>query len=81
MFPKILSLSKIYLSFPITNAYSVRSLSALKRLKSWLRNSMGQKRLSNVDLLNIESDEADKLSNEKILEIFVSKKNRKLKFF
>lgn len=81
MFPTIFILFRIYLTFPISNANSERTFSALKRLKNWLRNSMGQERLSNVALLNIESEEADKLEINQLIEIFSSRKNRRIKFF
>ena len=80
IFPTIFLLFRIYLIFPITNANAERSFSALKRLKTWLRNSMGQERLSSIALLNIESEEAEKLCCEKIVDEFALKKNRKLKF-
>ena len=53
-FPNIFILLKIYLSVPISSAECERSFSSLKRLLNWLRNSMGQERLSDLAVINIE---------------------------
>lgn len=46
-------LIKLLLTLPATNASSERTFSALKRVKSYLRNSMGQQRLNSCMLLHI----------------------------
>ena len=63
MFPMITLLFRIYLTFPICNANSERSFLTIKRLKNWLRSSMGQERLTNVALLSIEPEEADRVDS------------------
>ncbi|CAF0772997.1 unnamed protein product [Brachionus calyciflorus] len=50
-------LQEIYLTIPISSASPERSFSCLKRIKSYLRNSMNQERLSDLALLNIEKEE------------------------
>ncbi len=70
-FTEILKLLKIYLSIPVTSAGAERSFSCLKRLKTWLRNNMGQVRLSDLILLNIESE------TDKIIYDFCNNKSRR----
>ena len=42
------------------------SFSSLKRLKTYLRNSMGLERLSNLALLHIERENVNKVSKEEM---------------
>jgi len=49
----------------------------LKRLKTWLRNTMGQVRLSDLAILNIESETLDSIKTEKIVDDFCNKKSRR----
>lgn len=50
----ILTTCIIFISLPITVASAKRSFSKLNLIKNYLRNSLGQKRLSNISILNIE---------------------------
>jgi hypothetical protein len=54
--PNFSTLFRIYLKFPISSATGERSFSCLKRIKTWLRNTIGQERLSSLAILNIEKD-------------------------
>ena len=47
---------QIYAVLPVTVAEAERSFSTLKRLKTYLRNTMGQERLVGLALLNIYPD-------------------------
>ncbi|KAJ4449948.1 hypothetical protein ANN_01355 [Periplaneta americana] len=49
-------LLKILLTLPVSTSTSERSFSTLKRLKSYLRNTMGNDRLNGLALLNIHRD-------------------------
>ncbi|CAF1068143.1 unnamed protein product, partial [Brachionus calyciflorus] len=69
-FSEIFTLFRIYLSFPISNANAERSFSVLRRIKNYLRNSMSQERLNDISI-SIESEEADLLDVDNILEVFV----------
>ncbi|KAL4091822.1 hypothetical protein QTP88_026444 [Uroleucon formosanum] len=51
----VLSACIIYLTLPVTIASAERSFSKLKLIKNYLRNNMGQDRLSNIAVLNIET--------------------------
>ena len=48
VFPNILILLVIFLTVPVTSAECERSFSCLKRLKTWLRSTIGQSRLSSL---------------------------------
>ena len=45
------SLLRILLTLPVTVASAERSFSSLRRLKTWLRNQMGQERLTGLALI------------------------------
>eukprot|EP00102_Acyrthosiphon_pisum_P010539 XP_008178884.1 PREDICTED: zinc finger MYM-type protein 1-like [Acyrthosiphon pisum] len=57
----------IYISLPVTIATAERSFSKLKLIKNYLRNSMGQDRLSNISILNIERNVTNQVDLEKII--------------
>ena len=47
---------------PATNASSERYFSALRRIKTYLRNTMSQERLNNLMLLYVHKDQIDLLN-------------------
>lgn len=53
-FPILTSIIRIFLTISTTTASCERSFSCLKRLKTYLRTTMGQERLSNLGTLQIE---------------------------
>ena len=55
-FPNVNILLKIYLCMFATNCKGERSFSKLKLILNFLRNTMGQERLSSLALLAIEYD-------------------------
>ena len=57
---------------PATNATSERAFSALKRVKTCLRNSMSQSRLVSLMLLHDNKLLTDKLDRQAIIRDFVS---------
>lgn len=48
IFSKILTACVVYLSLPVTAATAERTLSKLKPLKNYLRNSIAQERLTGI---------------------------------
>lgn len=72
-FPNILNLLVIFLTVPVTNAECERSFSCLKRLKTWLRSTIGQTRLYSLAIAL--------LIVNKIIDIFASEKHRRMEFF
>lgn len=55
MFPNIAVLLKTLLTLPVSNAEAERSFSALKRLKTYLRSTVGQERLNGLALLGVHN--------------------------
>jgi len=53
-FKNMYKIFKIYLSIPMSSASSERSFSSLRRLKTFTRNTIGEERLTNIAILNIE---------------------------
>jgi hypothetical protein len=63
------------LVIPVTTASAERSFSALKRIKTYLRNTTQQERLSSLAIISINENEVDV---QKVLENFAKAKDRKL---
>jgi len=80
--PNIFNLLAIFLTVPVTSVHAERSFSTLKRLKSWLRSTMGQCRLSSLAIIQMNPEELLKVSLEVVIDIFAtSNKKRKNEFF
>ena len=65
LFPGVWDLVRIALYIPVSSASSERSFSALRRLKTYLRSTMGQ--LSNLVIVHIEQEIASKLDYSDII--------------
>lgn len=77
VFPIIKQLLKILATLPVTTCTSERSFSTLRRLKTFLRNTMLEDRLNGLALLHVHRDVSvtpDEVLNK------LSEKNRRLKF-
>uniref|UniRef100_H3ACH6 TTF-type domain-containing protein n=1 Tax=Latimeria chalumnae TaxID=7897 RepID=H3ACH6_LATCH len=70
VFPNVCILYQIYMTLPVSSANAERSFSRSKLIKNYLRNSMSEERLSDLALLSIERDLADKLDYEKVIDVF-----------
>lgn len=68
---------KLFLTLPISNCTGERSFSLLKRIKSPLRTSVTNEKLSALSLLAIESDITKKLDFNDVIHDFVQKKVRR----
>jgi hypothetical protein len=73
----------LIVSLPPTSASVERSFSALKRVKSYSRNTMSQSRLNNLSVLAIERGLVKELIKDKnfytkILDDFATTKSRKI---
>ena len=56
MFPEICNLLRLLLISPASSCEAERTFSALRRMKTWLRSTMTQKRLENLMLCHIHKD-------------------------
>ena len=71
MFPAVERLLRLALISPASSCTAERSFSALRRLKTWLRNTMSQSRLNHLLLCEIHSDRMNKITNEAIAKLFI----------
>lgn len=79
-FSDIISACLIFLTLPLTTATAERSFSKLKLIKTYLRSSMSQHRLSSLATISIERKMACQLDLEKIIDQFANEKARKRQF-
>jgi len=77
IFPEFSNVVHILAVIPATSCSAERSFSALRRLKTYLRSTMGQKR--NIALVNIERAYANSVVNndmDRIIDIFGRRNGR-----
>lgn len=79
-FPNVEIILRIFLTLMVTNASDERSFSTLKRVKTYLRNSLSQERLNALSVLYINSDLLKSLDFSEILNKFADTKSRKVIF-
>ena len=76
MFPNIAVLLKILCTLPVTSCTSERAFSGLKRIKTPLRSTMGNERLSSLSLIYLHRDIA--INVDKIIDEFARRHPRRL---
>ncbi|XP_029340951.1 uncharacterized protein LOC103309313 [Acyrthosiphon pisum] len=76
--PNIEMAIRIFLSIPVTTASCERSFSKLKLIKTYLRSTMAEERLSSMAILSIETEIASKLDYEEVIDKFADTKARKI---
>ncbi|CAI6348654.1 unnamed protein product [Macrosiphum euphorbiae] len=67
------------LTIPLTSAGAERTFSKLKLIKTYLRSTMSQQRLTGLATIRIEKELSEQLNYEDIINDFTSKKARKIK--
>ncbi|XP_011408214.1 PREDICTED: zinc finger MYM-type protein 1-like [Amphimedon queenslandica] len=78
-FPTLSNLVKIAMTIAVSTASCERSFSALKRIKTYIRSTMGDQRLSDLGILCIERDHSKNIPFDHVLEQFVNKdQNRRI---
>lgn len=75
-FPNIYTAFQIFATIPVTTCTCERSISNLRRLKTFLRNSMRHERLKGLSLLQFHRDM--KLDTDEIIDIFAMKHPRRM---
>lgn len=78
LYPSIHRILTILLTMPVSSATSERSFSAMRRIKSYLRSTMGDERLSNLSLMHVHRQIPVEI--DKVLSEFINRKNRRLDF-
>lgn len=81
MFSEVVTLVKLLLVMPATNATSERSFSALRRVKTYLRTTMTQCRLNSLMVLHVHKERTDSLELAAIANEFATSRERRLTVF
>lgn len=76
-FPETLKIISILMTLPATTATNERFFSSLKNVKSYLRLTMGNERLSDLLVLKVESKEASKINLDDAVNKFANAKDRR----
>ncbi len=81
-FSETCTLLQIILTIPMSTAEAERCFSTLKRVKTFLRNSMADSRMNALAMLSIEKDMIRHTSdfNEKVINVFQTLKERRAEF-
>ena len=81
-FSEVNHLAKLILVMPASNAASERSFSTMRKIKNYLRSTMGQVRFNNLMILNMYKEELDALDLTDIAKEFVqNKQDHRYKIF
>ena len=78
---EVVIIMKLILVMPATNASSERSSSALRRVKSYLRSTMGQERLNHLMTLYVHKESTDSLNLVQIANEFVQGNESRQRLF
>lgn len=81
MFPDAVKLVRLLLTLPASSATAERSFSALRRLKTWLRATMGQARLSSVAVCHVHRERLARVSAETVAASFIRLNPRRERVF
>ncbi len=81
MLNEVSKLLNIFLTIPVTTATAERTFSTLRRLKSYLRSTLTQKKLNNFMLLHSHKDITDKIDVYRVAAKFVELNERRKNYF
>ena len=76
MWPNVHTILRLVCTIPVTSCECERSISVLRRLKTYLRSTMGQERLSGLALMHIQY--GMELNLDEIINIFALKTSRRM---
>ena len=80
IYSEVVTLLKLILVNPATNSTSERIFSAMRRIKMYLRSTMGQARLNGLMVLHVHKEKTAQISLLKIANTFVNSEYRKSVF-
>ena len=78
LFPQVEQLVRLLLTIPCSSAEAERSFSGLRRLKTYLRNSMGHARLNHLAILHVHQAMTDGIDLVAVARDFISKCDSRL---
>ena len=81
-FPNTVNLLKILITTPMTSAEAERCFSTLKRIKTFLRSTMVNERLTGLAMISTENELISNMGdfNEKVIQYFATSKTRRAEF-
>ncbi|KAL2102360.1 hypothetical protein ACEWY4_001528 [Coilia grayii] len=80
IYPNFWTALRIAITLPVTVAQAERSFSKLKLIKSYLRSTMSQERLTGLAVISINHVIGEQISYDDIIDDFASRKARKVRF-
>lgn len=81
LYPNVWIALRILITIPVTVASGERSFSKLKLIKTYLRSTISQSRLTNLATLSIENEIAENIDFGVLIREFADRKARKVKFY
>jgi hypothetical protein len=81
LFPQVERLVRLLLVSPASSCVAERSFSGLRRLLTWLRNSMSQERLNHVEVCHTHQELLDALDLVELAKEFASRSDYRMKIF
>ena len=78
---QVITLAKLILVMPATNATSERSFSCLRHIKTYLRSTINHSRLNHAMLLHVHKERTDNLELVDVANSFVSNSEHRLSLF
>jgi hypothetical protein len=81
LFPELAKLLRLFLTVPVTSCTAERSFSCLRRLKTFLRSTLTQKRLNHVALLHCHRERTDLIDLKQICNNFIVKNDLRASTF
>ncbi|KAK0155291.1 Zinc finger MYM-type protein 1 [Merluccius polli] len=81
LFDQVETLVRLLMVVPISSAEAERSFSGLRRLKTWLRSTMTQKRLNGIAVCHIHQERLDSLKKQEIAQQYVQGVERRRDVF
>jgi hypothetical protein len=81
LYAELSKLIVLLLVIPVSSATAERSFSCLRRLKTYLRSTMGQERLNHLMVLTVHQDKTDTINLKSVANDFVSLNNTRRNVF
>ena len=81
MLPSMVTLAKLLLVMPATNAESERIFSAMTRVKTYMRSTTSDNRLNHLMTLHVHKEELDNIDKVKVANDFVGKNTDRQRIF
>ena len=71
----------LYFTFPVTTSTAERSFSSLRRIKTYLRNTMSAWKLNNLLLMHVHQHRTDTLDLVELAKEFIAVNQRRMNYF